>query len=80
MIGLVETGPLEDDSRRIQHSADMSTTLRADGQRFIGHFLPRFKTVATGLTEILVRWHIPITSLQSGHNNCLFFFSCLKEQ
>ena len=62
MIGFVEARTLEDYPGREENAANMISTLGTHGQRLIGHFLPRLEAVAAGLTEILVRWHIPITS------------------
>ena len=62
MISFIETRALEDYSSWIEDAADMIAAFGACGQRFIGHFLPRLEAVAACLTEILVRWHIPITS------------------
>jgi hypothetical protein len=62
VISFIETRALEDDSGRIEDAADMIAAFGARGQRLIGHFLPRLEAVAACLTEILVRWHLPITS------------------
>jgi hypothetical protein len=62
MISLIETGPFKQDAGGVEDSPNMIATFWANLQRLIGHFLPHLKTVAACLAEILIRWHLPITS------------------
>ena len=57
MVSLVETGSLEDDSRREKYPANMTATFRADCQRLIRHFLPGFESMITCFALIFIGWH-----------------------
>jgi hypothetical protein len=61
-ISFIEARALEDYPGGEEDAANVIATFGTNGQRLIGHFLPRLEAVATGSTKILVRWHIPITS------------------
>ena len=61
MVGLIEAGAFEDDTGWEKHSADLPATLMTNCQRFIGHFLPGLKSVATAPAEIFIRWHTTVT-------------------
>jgi len=61
VIGLVEAGAFEDYPGREQYSADVSATFRTNCQRFISHFLPGLKSMATIPAGIFIRWHTIVT-------------------